>query len=170
MPPPFSLPSFAKVNLSLRIIGQRDDGFHELCTIFQTVSLHDTISFKEDAGSSLSCEDASVPTDDRNLIIRAAEALRRRFPATGGAAIRLDETHILARRSGRGVVERGCRLLVSSRLWQLVDARRSDSMQMAAALGADVPFFLHGGTAIGTGRGDLIEPVSDNNVPDTCSS
>jgi len=72
----FTLPSFAKVNLLLRILGKRNDGFHEICTVFQTVSLHDSLIFSEHKKLLLTCDDKKIPTDARNLIVRAAEILR----------------------------------------------------------------------------------------------
>src|ERR1043166_10041468 len=87
----FSLPSFAKINWSLRVLGRREDGFHELCTIFQTVSLNDTIRFEEADEISLTCDDPAVITDDTNLIMRAASLLRARASIQIGATIRLEK-------------------------------------------------------------------------------
>ena len=75
----FTLPSFAKVNLVLRVLGKREDGFHEICTVFQTVSLHDKLSFSKQKKISLTCSDKKIPTDASNLIIKAAEILREKF-------------------------------------------------------------------------------------------
>ncbi len=70
----FTIPSFCKINWNLRVLGKRADGFHELCTIFQTVSLCDKITFSENEKLSLSCADENIPTDESNLIIKAARA------------------------------------------------------------------------------------------------
>src|SRR5438045_2675433 len=87
------LRSFAKINWALRITGRRADGFHELETVFQTISLHDDLTFRESERLILRCDDATIPTDDSNLILRAARAvsappvaieLRKRIPAGGG--------------------------------------------------------------------------------------
>ena len=83
----------AKINWTLRITGRRDDGFHDLETLFQTISLHDVLTFEESDRFALTCDDASIPTDDSNLILRAARALgappvrihlEKRIPAGGG--------------------------------------------------------------------------------------
>ena len=85
------LSSFAKINWFLRILGKRPDGYHEVVTVLQTVSLSDEITFdlREDDKITLSCDDALIPTDDTNLIIKAALALRQRLQSTRGAEIRL---------------------------------------------------------------------------------
>lgn len=74
----FELPSFAKVNLTLRVLGERDDGFHEVFTILQMVSLHDTLRFELMGGDiRLTCDDARIPTDSSNIVLRAAEKCGR---------------------------------------------------------------------------------------------
>ena len=91
MQPAFTLPSFAKINLLLRILGKRTDGFHELFTVFQTVSLHDTIHFAESDTLELTCDNPDVPTDDGNLIIKAEHALQKSFGVGAGARIHLEK-------------------------------------------------------------------------------
>ena len=101
----FTLPSFAKINLDLRVIGKRSDGYHELFTIFQTVSLHDEISFAENDVIELECSDSRIPTDERNLIVKAAGMLRERFAVSQGATIRLEKVHSRTGRPRRRFVE-----------------------------------------------------------------
>lgn len=156
----FSLPSFAKINLLLRILRKRDDDFNELCTVFQAVSLHDTISFAESERLSLTCDDPSVPTDERNLIMKAANALHRRFSVDKGGAISLRKRIPSPGGLGGGSSNAAVALIGLVRSWQLA-ATNGDLLDIAAELGADVAFFLHGGTALGTGRGDIIEPLDD---------
>src|SRR5205085_11310082 len=91
MPSGFTLPSYAKINLLLRILGKRNDGFHELFTVFQTVSLHDPLTFELSDRLTLSTDRMYLPTDERNLVMRAAEALQQRFGVTTGAAIYLEK-------------------------------------------------------------------------------
>jgi 4-diphosphocytidyl-2-C-methyl-D-erythritol kinase len=160
VPLEFTLPSFAKVNLYLRVLGRRDDGFHELCTVFQTVSLHDTITFAEAGELSLSWNQNEVSVSNDNLIIRAANALKLRFNIEQGARIDLVKTIPAPGGLGGGSSNAAVALLGLSKLWQL----RPTSVELerlAASIGSDVPFFLHGGTAIGTGRGEMIEERSD---------
>lgn len=160
MPLSFSLPSFAKVNLLLRILGKRDDGFHELFTVFQTVSLHDTLHFEEAGDLELTCDDSRVPTDDRNLIIQAATALRQRLGVGHGARIHLEKRIPSPGGLGGGSSNAVVALIGLKRLWS-VPVSDTDLLSIAEELGSDVPFFLYGGTAIGTGRGEKIEQVAD---------
>lgn len=152
----FTLPSFAKINLQLRILGKRDDGFHELFTVFQTVSLHDEITFAPGDGFRLKCDVPEVPDDERNLIVKAAIALGPRFGVSKGADIYLKKSIPAPGGLGGGSSNAAAALIGLSRLWQ-IKPTLADLEEIAAELGSDVPFFLHGGTAIGTGRGEKIE-------------
>lgn len=160
----FSLPSFAKINWQLRILGKRADGFHELFTVFQTVSLHDTISFAECADIKLTCDDESIPTDGQNLIIRAANILREQFGTAQGAAIHLQKVIPAPGGLGGGSSNAAVALIGLQRLWG-VSLGKHELSCIASSLGSDVPFFLEGGTAIGTGRGEIIEPIENADEP-----
>jgi len=160
----FELPSFAKINWSLRVLGKREDGFHELCTLFQTVSLHDTLKFEDADGLALVCDDPLIPTDERNLILRAAGLLREWSGCSAGALIGL-EKHIPSPGGlGGGSSNAAVALVGLCRLWD-IDLDESDLLQIAASVGSDVPFFLTGGTAIGRGRGEVIESTVDRVEP-----
>src|SRR5215470_3297428 len=148
-----TLPSFAKINLYLRVLGRRDDGFHELCTVFQTVSLHDTIRFVEADDLYLTWNETAVAVSDDNLIIRAANLLRSRFRINKGARISLYKS-IPAPGGLGGGSSNGCiALLALAKLWGIAVDDKTVSA-LAAEIGSDVPYFLHGGTALGTGRGE----------------
>jgi 4-diphosphocytidyl-2-C-methyl-D-erythritol kinase len=143
------LKSYAKINWSLRITGKRPDGFHDLETVFQTISLCDELTFGPGAGLSLTCDDPSIPTDDSNLVLRAARLvgadgisidLRKRIPAGGGL--------------GGGSSNAATTLLA-------LGGARADLPSLALTLGSDVPFFLLGGTAYATGRGEILTPMPD---------
>src|SRR5947207_11888556 len=88
----FSVPSFAKINWSLQILGRRPDGYHEVRTWLQTISLHDDLHFEltDDDSISLSCDASDIPTDDQNLIVRAAVALKLRYKVETGVHVRLE--------------------------------------------------------------------------------
>ncbi len=156
----FTLPSFAKINLMLRVLGRRDDGFHELFTVFQTVSLHDDITFGEGEGIELTCPNKSIPTDERNLIVKAALLLGEKYGTDRGAVMHLTKRVPSPGGLGGGSSNAAVALIGLSRLWEL-DASVEELQAAASQLGSDVPFFLYGGTAIGTGRGDEIEQVQD---------
>ena len=157
-----SLPSYAKVNLILRVLGKRADGYHEIQTVLQTISLHDTLHISVSGGNEavFSCSDASVPPDASNLVLRAVAALRERFSRTGGYRIELEKRIPLQGGLGGGSSNAAITLLGLNRLWKLT-ASRGELMELAAKLGADVPFFLEGGCAFATGIGTQITPVSD---------
>jgi 4-diphosphocytidyl-2-C-methyl-D-erythritol kinase len=136
--------SHAKINWSLRITGKRTDGFHDLETVFQTISLHDELTFRESDSLSLTCDDPTIPIDDTNLVMRAARLvgapliaidLRKRIPAGGGL--------------GGGSSNAATTLLA-------LGGNRADLAELALSLGSDVPFFLVGGTAYATGRGEAL--------------
>lgn len=154
----FSLPSFAKINWTLRVLGKRDDGFHELFTVFQTVSLCDVIYFAESEKLELTCEDAAIPTDGRNLIVQAARALQRVGGLNKGAFIHLEKRIPSPGGLGGGSSNAAVALIGLMQLWDVTVEDRLLN-EIARELGSDVPFFLQGGTAIGTGRGEVIEPV-----------
>jgi 4-diphosphocytidyl-2-C-methyl-D-erythritol kinase len=157
---PFSLPSFAKINLSLRVLGKREDGFHELFTVFQTVSLHDDITFADGDRIELTCGNKGIPTDEKNLVVRAANLLREQSRVRRGASIHLKKRIPSPGGLGGGSSNAAVALVGLSRLWEL-DLPSNDLHELAVELGSDVPFFLFGGTAIGTGTGAEIEPVAD---------
>ena len=156
-----TIPAFAKINWCLRVPGKRDDGYHEIDTVLQTVSLNDTLTFEEtDGGIRLWCDDASVPVDKTNLVWRAAAALRERYSIDRGVHIRLEKRIPAEAGLGGGSSDAGATLSALTRLWKM-EPSASDLMQMAESFGSDVPFFLRGGTARGTGRGNVIELLED---------
>ena len=157
-----NVPAFAKINLGLRVHGRRADGYHEISTVFQTVSLHDTLSFEstDDGNLELLCSDPSIPTDESNLVLRAAEALRERFGVNRGARVELSKVIPAGGGLGGGSADAAVTLAALATLWEIeVDAR--ELTKIGGRLGADVPFFLTGGTALGKGTGTDIEPLED---------
>ena len=149
---PFSLPSFAKINLHLRVLGKRDDGFHDICTVFQTISLRDTLTFSENDLLEFECDSASVPKGDDNLVVGAARVLGERFGTMRGARISIEKRIPSPGGLGGGSSNAAVALIGLSKLWGL-NARQKELHEIAVELGSDVPFFLCGGTAIGSGTG-----------------
>ena len=154
------LPSFAKVNLSLRILGRRPDGYHEIRTVLQTISLGDELTFTrtEDGSITLACSDPRIPIDESNLVIRAARVLQAGRSISSGASIVLEKRIPSQAGLGGASSNAALTLLALNQLW----ATKLDSVvlqQLAAGLGADVPFFLYGGRALATGTGTSISPL-----------
>jgi 4-diphosphocytidyl-2-C-methyl-D-erythritol kinase len=158
----FTLPAFAKINLFLHIHGKRDDGYHELCTVFQTISLCDSLSFSDSPDSQihLTCDDPKIPTGENNLIVRAASLLKKEFNLQKGANIHLVKRIPSPGGLGGGSSDAAAALIGLIKLWQIsIDI--SELTDITSGLGSDVPFFLTGGTALGTGRGTDITPLDD---------
>jgi len=148
----------AKVNLALRVVSRRPDGYHELDTVFQAVDLWDRLTIEAAEGLQLRCSDPGLPGGADNLVLRAAELLRQRFGIRAGARLMLEKAIPSRAGMGGGSSDAAAALLLCARFWGL----RPDPeglAAMAAELGADVPFFLVGGTARGRGRGDRVEPL-----------
>lgn len=156
----FKLPSYAKINWFLKILGKRDDNFHEICTAFQTVSLHDNLHFIESSSLELTCNVSYIPIDETNLIIKTAQILRERFNVKDGAQIHLEKNIPSPGGLGGGSSNAAVALIGLSRLWQ-IEISQNQLLKIASELGSDVPFFLYGGTAIGTGRGTEIALTED---------
>lgn len=153
----------AKVNLDLRVLGTRPDGYHELRTVFQSLELHDVVVCASSPGPlTLVCRTPGVPLDERNLVWRAAAALWKALGRQGDpcdAKITIDKNIPVEAGLGGGSADAAAALQALGRLWGGVPL--SLLREIAAAIGADVPFFLSGGTALGLGRGEEIYPLVD---------
>ncbi len=147
------------MNLCLRVLGRRDDGYHDLFTIFQTVSLHDTLTFEAADEIVFDCDSGTLSNED-NIVVRAANLLRESFDVAKGAKIYLEKRIPSPGGLGGGSSNAAVALVGLARLWE-IEPSQEQFYEMAKRLGADVPFFLHGGTVIGTGRGTEIEPIDD---------
>jgi 4-diphosphocytidyl-2-C-methyl-D-erythritol kinase len=160
--PTLTLPAFAKINWSLRVLSKRADGYHEIDTVFQTIGLHDAISITttEKNDIVLSCDDRSLSSDERNLVWRAASALQVRCAIRKGARIRLEKRIPVHAGLGGGSSDAAATLIGLTYLWNAT-ITRGELSELAASLGADVSFFLYGGTARGTGTGRDIAPLRD---------
>jgi 4-diphosphocytidyl-2-C-methyl-D-erythritol kinase len=149
--------------LSLRVLGKRADGYHKIRTVLQTITLRDTLIFEvrdETAHLEIFCDDSAIPTDECNLIHKAATLLCHRYGVKKGARIDLEKRIPSGGGLGGGSSNAAIALLALSRLWE-IPATFTELSALAAKLGADVPFFLTGGTALGTGIGATITPLED---------
>ncbi|WP_036364148.1 4-(cytidine 5'-diphospho)-2-C-methyl-D-erythritol kinase [Mycobacterium asiaticum] len=155
-----------KVNLYLAVGDRRDDGYHELTTVFHAVSLFDEVTVRN--ADVLSLEHVGegaerLPTDERNLAWRAAELLADHVGRAPDVSILIDKSIPLAGGMAGGSADAAAVLVAMNSLWELNLPRR-DLRMMAARLGSDVPFALHGGTALGTGRGEELATVLSRNT------
>ena len=152
----------AKVNLCLRVLGRRDDGWHEVQTVLQTIGLWDTIHLAPPAAPgriSLTVAGADIPADETNLCWRAAELLAPRA-GSPGVAMHLEKSIPAAAGLGGGSSDAAAVLLALTRLWGL-DVSLQELRELAAQLGSDVPFFLDGGCALARGRGEKLTPLPE---------
>ena len=156
------LPAFAKINLCLHVLGRRPDNYHELRTIFQTISLHDTLELARvpRPGITLETNDKSLPTGPGNLVVRAIAAIGCEIGFRGGIRARLDKRVPVARGLGGGSSDAAAALIGMLRLTK-AKLPLARLMEISAGLGADVPFFLFGGRALAVNRGDEIYPLPD---------
>jgi 4-diphosphocytidyl-2-C-methyl-D-erythritol kinase len=150
-------PSFAKINLGLRILGKRTDGYHEIDTVFQTISLHDDLTFtrRDDPKILLRCDDPDIPTDDKNLIVRAASLLKDHSPESIGADIHLTKRIPAQGGLGGASSNAAVTLLALNYLWHR-GLNMNQLQGIGRELGSDVPFFLFGGLAHATGTGSNV--------------
>ncbi len=149
-----------KVNLLLNILGRRADGFHELETLMQPVALHDRIEFERGGdGVALACNLPGLPVDGTNLVHRAATAFLAAARIREGVRIRLEKRIPLAAGLGGGSGNAATTLAALNELHGR-PLGPGDLNRLASELGSDVPFFLHDGPALATGRGERIEPLS----------
>lgn len=148
----------AKVNLFLEITGKRRDGYHTLSTVFQTISLADELTLAPAKTLTLTCSNPSLPTDESNLVMKAALRLQNALGETRGARIHLKKVVPMGAGLGGGSSDAASVLLGLQKLWKrtLLPARLA---ALATTLGADVPFFLKGGLCSATGIGEILKPL-----------
>jgi 4-diphosphocytidyl-2-C-methyl-D-erythritol kinase len=163
MTPSISFKTPAKVNFGLNILGKREDGFHEIETLFQMVNWCDEIKIEcLLRGLELVCNKKDIPTDEGNLVIKAAHILQTRYPERcKGARIHLNKNIPHGAGLGGGSGNAAGVLLGLNFLWGL-KLKREDLISVASELGSDVPFFLFSPCAIGRGRGEILEPVKNS--------
>ncbi|ADV64284.1 4-diphosphocytidyl-2C-methyl-D-erythritolkinase [Isosphaera pallida ATCC 43644] len=153
----------AKLNLFLEVTTRRDDGYHAIETLMVTLDWYDLLTARDDPSGlvRLTCDDPGLPTDATNLVVRAAEAIRRDLGVTRGVAFHLSKAIPSESGLGGGSSDAASALLLLRTLWGLEDRLGPVRLaELAAGLGSDVPFFLTGGAAVCRGRGELVEPIA----------
>ena len=151
------LDAYAKINLALEVIGRRDDGYHEVATILQTVDLADAVTLRKGDGLTVECDDASL-SGEGNIVWRAAVALANHATIAPNVHIAIEKRIPVAAGLGGGSADAAAALRGLNRLWAL-DLPGEELESVAAGLGSDVPFLLNGGTALATGRGEQVRAL-----------
>lgn len=171
MPNSVRIPAFAKVNLCLRVLHRRADNFHELRTIFQTISLHDVLELTHIPQrrivleTDLETNGPAIPGGPGNLVWQAIEGCRRQWKLTGGVHARLQKCIPVGAGLGGGSSDAAAAIIGMLRLTKR-HVSLASLVELAASLGSDVPFFLFGGRALGAGRGEQIYPLPE--IPKKC--
>ena len=155
--PKVTIEAPAKVNLTLEVLGKREDGYHEIASVMQAISLFDTLTFRPSDEIKVLAEIEDLGTQD-NLVYRAAMLLRETSGVSAGAEVHLDKQIPLAAGLGGGSSDAAATLLGLDRLWGL-ELGEGELKELAAQLGSDVPFFVTGGTALVEGRGERVSIV-----------
>ncbi len=150
----------AKINLFLEITGKRPDGYHTLESIMQTVSLYDEITIEDASGNGiiLECDNKELPVDSTNIVYRAAEAVKKHFNIDKGVKIFLKKVIPMGAGLGGGSSDAAAIIKGLVQLWR-IKTSKDEMERIGAKLGADVPFFITGGTALCEGVGEKITPL-----------
>jgi 4-diphosphocytidyl-2-C-methyl-D-erythritol kinase len=155
-----SIHAYAKINLTLEVVRRLPTGYHELRTIYQQVEMCDDLRLADSAANciSLTCDDGDLDPGPANLVWRAADLVRRRYCPRRGIRIHLCKRIPIGGGLAGGSTDAAATLLGLRQLWHL-DVTDDELLQMGADLGMDVPFCILGGTALGTGRGEIVQPL-----------
>jgi 4-diphosphocytidyl-2-C-methyl-D-erythritol kinase len=152
--------SCSKINLALAVLGRRADGYHEIRTVFQTIDLWDELEFRPSPSLEVICEGLPEVRTEDNLVWKAASLLSSAIGSKVGVSIVLRKRIPAGAGLGGGSGNAAVTLLALRKFWG-IDLSDVDLRCLAARLGSDVPFFLSGGTALGVGRGEIIQPLPD---------
>lgn len=151
----------AKINLFLHVQGRRPDGYHDLASVMQQISLYDELSYSlRPEGITLHCPGTNLPTDERNLVYRAAQAIFRQTDYRGGVDITLNKKIPAAAGLGGGSSDAATTLMALNDLCSF-GVGKAELMKIGVTLGADVPFFIFAASAFATGIGDELQTLSD---------
>ena len=154
----------AKINLYLEIINKRPDGYHNIESIMHTVSLFDILEFTLTSGSEieLSCSDKSLPVDSTNLVYKTAKKMQDKFGVKQGIKIHLTKNIPMGAGLGGGSSDSATTIKALNKMWN-INASKEELESFAKTLGADVPFFLTGGTAKIEGIGEIVTKIPAKN-------
>lgn len=157
---PLSALAPGKLNLGLHVVRLREDGYRDIRTVFLRIPWSDSVTIEAGDGLSITCTDPSLPTDEQNLVIRAARALQEATRTDAGARIRLDKRIPSGAGLGGGSSDAATTLRLLNELWDL-NLADDELAALAAGIGSDVSFFLGPPAAVGEGRGENLRPLLD---------
>ena len=151
--------AYGKVNISLDVVGKREDGYHLLSMIMQNIDLYDEIEVeKQKYGITLECNKSYVPVDNINLAYKAAEIFKERYDIVDGVKINIEKNIPVSAGLAGGSTDAAAVLKVMNELFN-VNATEAELMELGLRLGADIPYCIHGGTALCEGIGEIITPI-----------
>lgn len=151
--------AYGKVNISLDVVGKVEDGYHLLSMIMQNIDLYDEIEVeKQECGIILECNKSYVPVDNRNLAYKAAEIFKERYDIVDGVKINIEKNIPVSAGLAGGSTDAAAVLKVMNKLFN-VNATEEELMELGLKLGADIPYCIHGGTALCEGIGEIITPI-----------
>ena len=152
--------AYAKLNLGLKLLNRRSDGFWNILSVMQTIDLYDTLIFKERTQEiEIKCTAPDVPSDSENLIVKAAQLMRKRLGVDRGVHVEVEKRIPVGGGLGGGSSDAAATLRALNRLWN-GGLGRDELFEIASLIGSDVPFFLKSGTAIVSGRGEVLEYIN----------
>ena len=151
--------AYAKVNITLDVVGKREDGYHLLKMIMQNIDIYDVITIEKiESGIEITCNKPYVPTDERNLAYKAAKLFKDTFNITSGVSINIKKNIPVAAGLAGGSTDCAAVLKIMNKLFQ-VNADNEKLMELGVKLGADVPYCIDGGTALCEGIGEILTPL-----------
>jgi len=151
--------AYAKINLGLKILGKRQDGYHNILSLFQTMEVHDTLMISDSEPPGLECNTSDVPLGAENLIVKAERLFSEFTGINSHAHFLLTKIIPMGGGLGGGSANAAAALRGLRRFYRIESLSANEMMEMAAKLGSDVPFLLSGGTAVVSGRGENILPT-----------
>ncbi|MDG0865837.1 4-(cytidine 5'-diphospho)-2-C-methyl-D-erythritol kinase [Candidatus Lucifugimonas marina] len=155
--------AYAKVNLTLEILGKRRDGYHNLASVMQTVDLFDTVVITESDDVLVTCDDDEI-TPEINLATKAAQVLQQKTGVSQGASISIQKNIPVSAGMGGGSTDAAAALRGLNKLWKL-GLSLDELTELAADVGSDVPFLIRGGTSLVQGRGEDVTPIAPAKIP-----
>ncbi len=154
--------AYAKINLGLDVTGRRDDGYHLVRMIMQSIDLYDELCFdkRDDGKIIIMTANPKIPTDNHNLIWKVADQLKTKFGISEGVTVELKKNIPMAAGMAGGSTDAAAAYLALNELWNL-SLTRDEMCALAVKLGADIPYCIYGGTALSEGIGEILTPLPD---------